>query len=373
MTDLVKFKSTGFSGSVDSQKRIIEGLTLIEANREALGHGMYIDETMIDQVVAGGLEFGELGAKARYDHPDACFSSMGDQLGRLKNFRREGNKAVADLHIGEYTKKSPKGDVGEHVLAMANEDPDIVGMSIVFTTDEPEMFEAGEGEDENDLRFKLPHARVKSFHGADVVDEGAATDGLFNRPRYLAEQAQLWLSERSGLVKEVLSPIVKEMVTELNDNNKNQNQSNMSEKKASFSDKLGDLIEKHFSKSEEVEVAEVTETNEELEAATTALAEKDAEIEALKAEVEASKEQSEKVASESKELFNSIKAELEALKSEPIGSVVEPVSTDDTSVELSEEAKKEQRELAKDDQIAKWGLDQAAGITASKEYIKNNQ
>lgn len=383
MNKLVKFKATGFSGKVDSDNNILRGLTLIEANREALGHGMYVDETMIDQVVSKGAEFGDTGAKARYDHPNACFSSMGTQLGRFKNFRREGTKAVADLHIGAYTKDSPNGDIGAHIMALAKEDPDMVGLSIVFSASESETFEAGEGDNPDDLQFQLPHARIDSFHGADVVDEGAATDGLYGRPNYLAEQAEHWLSDKSDLVKSLLEPMVKELFTELNENI-NQNQSKMSDNKKSLKDGLKDLLAS-FSSEEVVEVPATPEVNEDVNPLEVELSSKNDEIEAFKAEIESIKtdfatksEETDELllsATESIKALNSeiegYKSEIEALKSESIGSVVEEVASTDTSVDLSDEAKAERKELSKAEQIALWASQELAGETASKTYINN--
>lgn len=383
MNKLVKFKAIGFSGDVDSDNNVLKGLTLIEANREALGHGMYVDETMIDQVVSKGAEFGDTGAKARYDHPNACFSSMGTQLGRFKNFRREGTKAVADLHIGAYTKNSPNGDIGAHIMALAKEDPDMVGLSIVFSASESETFEAGEGDNADDLQFQLPHARIDSFHGADVVDEGAATDGLYGRPNYLAEQAEHWLADKSDLVKSLLGPMVKELFTELNENI-NQNQSKMSDNKKSLKDGLKDLLAS-FSSETAAEESAAPEVNEEannleveLSSKSDEIVELNASIESIKADFTTKSEETDELLLSATESITALKAEvegykseIEALKSESIGSVVEEVASADTSVEPSAETKAAQKELSKDEQRAIWASQESKGLTASLTYINN--
>ncbi len=132
----VSFKTQQFKkGRVDFENRIIRDVVLIESDREASGHSLYVDQIMVDQVVSLGQAGGEIGFKAKFDHPSMCFSSMGSQLGRLKNFREgENGKAIADLHIGKFTEDAPGGDMGKWLLSVADEDPDQVGFSIVFSS-----------------------------------------------------------------------------------------------------------------------------------------------------------------------------------------------------------------------------------------------
>ncbi len=205
---LIKFKSNtdNQSGPVDRESGIILGVSVITGNREALGHGSFIDETMVDQVVEAGNDVGKQGLKARFDHPSACFKSIGTAIGRFKNFRREGEKAVADLHLLDSAASSPEGDLRTHVLDLAEEDPDIFATSIVFQMDEAEEFSAEDfpEKDEEDAFF-LPHARLKKLMACDIVDEGAANDGLFGRPDYLAEQAEKWGKENPEIVESVIT------------------------------------------------------------------------------------------------------------------------------------------------------------------------
>ena len=151
------FKANQFKkGKVDFENRIIHDVVLIEPDREASGHGMYVDQTMVDQVVEFGQAGPAVGFKAKFDHPSMCFSSMGSQLGRLKNFRsNDSGQAIADLHVGNYTEDAPGGDMGKWLLRVADEDPDQVGFSIVFKPAESEEFKAGEDEDENDPKVPM--------------------------------------------------------------------------------------------------------------------------------------------------------------------------------------------------------------------------
>jgi hypothetical protein len=368
MNKLVKFKAQKFEkGRIDFDKKIIYDVVLIEPNREASGHGMFVDQKMVNQVVELGNAGAKIGFKARFDHPNACANStMGTQLGRLKNYRlNDNNKAIADLHIGGYTKHSPNGDIGKWLLTVADEDPDQIGFSIVFSPDESVTFEAGEDEDPDQPKFLYPHARIKAFHGADVVDEGAATSSLFSegilgRPDYLAEQAEHFLNEKKDLFKTILKPLIKEMVTELN-NNTNQNQSKMSDEKKSFFEKLTDLMSNESAEAGEDVNAEELSENSELEAATIALASKIKEVEALTTSLATEKEALTAVQNElttAKEGFSAslseLKTEFEAFKSESIGNVVDDVADTDESVDLSDKAKEERTEKTKQSNVTEW-------------------
>tara|TARA_R100001244_G_scaffold124688_3_gene94570 strand:- start:1658 stop:2761 length:1104 start_codon:yes stop_codon:yes gene_type:complete len=359
MNKVAKFKSNFKAGSVDRENNIIHGMSLIQANREALGHELFIDEKFVRSVVKQGKETGDIGLKARFDHPSSCFSSMGTQIGRFKNFKMSGDKAVADLHLAPFAFESnPNGNLGEFLMDAAENDPDIMGNSIVFGMAEPEMFKAKEGENEDSPEFIYPHARLSKLYGCDVVDEGAATDGMFSikgRPNYLAEQAEHFLKEKEDLIRTVLKPLINEMVTDLN----NKNKSKMSDEKKSFFDKLTDLMSKEKEVSPDKKPVELGEG--EKEAATIALASKNTEIEALKATIEAGETELTAVKDElttAKEGFNTslaeIKTDFEAFKKESIGSLIEDGASDGTSVDLSEEAVEIRRLKEKDSNISKW-------------------
>lgn len=197
------FQSTSFDGSgVDAEKEIISGGAVITVG-EALGHGMWIDGEMIDQVVEMGNAASK-GLKARLAHPSLCADGMGTFLGRWKNFRRDGEVARADLHISKASHSAPQGDIGVYVLNIAEEDPEAFGSSIVFVQDvEAEAgFRAENRDDDGEFEspdedniHDLPHARILALHGADVVDEPAANpDGFFGMGDERAASADAVLS-----------------------------------------------------------------------------------------------------------------------------------------------------------------------------------
>jgi len=362
MRKLTKFKASGGFNKVDHDQGIIHGVSLLESGREASGHGLYIDMKMVRQATKQGKEAGELGLKARMDHPSACFSSMGSQLGRLKNFKTVGTKAVADLHIGEFAKHSPTGDMRKWLLSVAENDPSQVGFSVSFMGAEPEEFAAGEDDDPDSPEFMYPHARIDTLFGADVVDEGAATDSLFEegilgRPDYLAEQAVHFVTEKEDLFRTALEPLVKKIINE----NTNQKSITMSDNKKSLKEDVKDLLKRHFSSEEVVEIPDTPEVNEEADVANVALTAKEAELTALTADMDAQKvdfdtkqAEAELVLTDLNATIEGLKTELEALKATPIGDTVEPVTNTGDVVEPSPEAKAAQKEIDKDDEQARW-------------------
>ena len=213
MSKLSRFSSTGTSGRIDRERGIIYGVSVITGNREATGHGKWIDDVMLNQVFEHGATMGNdggPGVKARFDHPNPCSDSMGKAVGRFKNFQKDGEQVRADLHLLE---TANKGEIkySEYLLDLAEEDPGIFATSIVFKPAESEVFEPGENDDPEAPEFKYPHARVEQLTHVDVVDEGAANDGLFGSPELMAAKIEQFF-QKQPIAKKVLSEIVREEI-----------------------------------------------------------------------------------------------------------------------------------------------------------------
>lgn len=204
----IRFATKNPVGIIDTEKGIIFGISVLTVG-EAQGHGMYVDETMVDQAVALGAAQDPVGVKCRFDHPNACGRSMGTFVGRFHEFRRDEDQARADLHIAEAAADSPDGDFRNYILELASEDPKSFATSIVFRPDEPFVPDSANkgkpGYPPEGDPFWFPHARIKALHQCDVVDEGAANDGLFGRPDYWAEQAERWADEHPNIVGRIIS------------------------------------------------------------------------------------------------------------------------------------------------------------------------
>lgn len=174
---------------------------------EALGHGVWIDSTMLDQVAELGSE-AENGIKARFTHPGMSSDGLGKMLGRVTDFRVEGDQVLGDLHFSESSRQTPDGDLAEYVMLLTEEDAGAAGLSIVFEQDfnATEMFTDYNTDDDGDFISPddlnvdgLPHARVLKLRAADVVDEPAANPtGMFYRQDLPAE-AFAFLNYASGI------------------------------------------------------------------------------------------------------------------------------------------------------------------------------
>jgi hypothetical protein len=166
---------------VDFEKGIIYGAAINKVG-PAKGHGVQLDIDFVNDVTRLGNEQGKGGVKVRFGHPTMS-----------------GN-----------------------ALLMADEDPDAFGMSIVFSAGE--LFRVDKdgnkfSEDEPEYRqlTGTPFATIKKLQGADVVDDPAATDGMFSavQPEAFATQASTFLDENPKLWDLILeSPeIVAEFMT----------------------------------------------------------------------------------------------------------------------------------------------------------------
>ncbi len=174
---------------VDREAHIVYGVAAAQAV-EALGHGVLLDGKTISQIVEHG-NAARNGVKSRFTHPGLSSSGLGKYLGRLRNFRQEGDKAVADLHLADSAFKTPDGDLGTYVMDMAENDPDMFGMSIVFKGGQVWSLSDGSEldtiDDEGRQRKRPDNAttdkpimRLKQLLAVDAVDEPAANrDGMF--------------------------------------------------------------------------------------------------------------------------------------------------------------------------------------------------
>ena len=84
---------------MNAEEGIIKGVS-IATEGEIKGHGVWADSKFLSQIVEKGKEY-EKGVKARFGHPNMSSTDLGTYLGRFKNFRKEGDQAIADLYIDQ--------------------------------------------------------------------------------------------------------------------------------------------------------------------------------------------------------------------------------------------------------------------------------
>lgn len=134
------------------------------------------DDIALDTIVELGNQ-SNIGVKSRFGHPNMSSTALGTFLGRVKNFRRDGDIVRADLHIDPTAHDTPDGDLASYVMNLAQSDPDAFGSSMVIHWEEE--FREEKDKDGKDLP---PFIRVKKLMSVDVVDDPAANNGLFGMP-----------------------------------------------------------------------------------------------------------------------------------------------------------------------------------------------
>lgn len=217
--------STGFQvggvGAVDGEKHILQDAVVIRTG-EALGHDLWIDDAFCQSVVAMSAEgkFATSGIKARFGHPNMCGEALGTFLGRWRNLRTDdAGRVIGDLHLSSVAAESPRGDLRNYIEELAAKEPEHFGASIVFARDVETELQFTEANSNETDGFKSPdpaneqnlrHARLSELHAADLVDEPAATDGMFSglAGTALAAQVTEWLD----LHPEVLTALSDEPV-----------------------------------------------------------------------------------------------------------------------------------------------------------------
>lgn len=210
MSKPIRFRSMPTQASitdpqqVDRDNGVIFGVSACQAV-EALGHGMLVDETTIEQVV-NEINASATGIKVRFTHPGMCDDGTAKMLGRVKNARLsdDGTKAICDLYLANYASKSPDGNLRAYVLARVAEDPESFGLSIAAYMSKSWKLEDGseveaqyESDDDgggiirpDNATTDLPLARIEKLSAVDVVGEPAANrDGMFSAQSAMSDDA----------------------------------------------------------------------------------------------------------------------------------------------------------------------------------------
>ena len=212
---------------VDRDIGLIQGITIARVG-PAKGHFGFIDRTFLLQIVENAATK-TAGVKARFGHPNMCSSAIGTYLGRFKNYSYSGDQVKADLFLDSTAKSTPNGDLFAYVLDMAETNPDMFGASIAFETADSEIIE----EEADGKKIKKEYFRLKELRATDIVDEPAATDGLFSADSFPAISTQ-FLDENPQVLEIIFSK--PDSVIEFLSNYLNNTDMNISEKiKQNFS------------------------------------------------------------------------------------------------------------------------------------------
>lgn len=145
---------------IDRMGGVLKNIAIISQG-PATGHGFEIDATMVRQIV-DQINAEPTGVRSRLSHP-ADADGVDKLVGRIKNARVDGRQARGDLQLGRYAKAAPTGDLARYILDIAEEDPSLIGISVVFRSAKPER-------GPNNVTL----ARSAGVEAADVVATPAA-------------------------------------------------------------------------------------------------------------------------------------------------------------------------------------------------------
>ena len=160
---------------IDREASVIKGFAVVTKGVTKDARGEF-DELSINSIVELGNK-AAVGVKSRFGHPNMSSTALGTFLGRVRDFRRDGDIVRADLHIDKTAFETPDGDLAGYVMNLAESDPEMFGASMVIYWDE----EKREGLDANGKELP-PFIRVTKLLSVDVVDDPAANDGFFGMP-----------------------------------------------------------------------------------------------------------------------------------------------------------------------------------------------
>jgi len=184
--------------NINRELGIIQGVTIARVG-PAKGHNGFVDRTFLLQIIDNAATK-TAGIKARFGHPNMCSQALGTYLGRFKNYSYSGDQVKADLHLDDTAKNTPSGDLYSYVLDMAEKNPDMFGASIVFEIGESIFLE----EEVDGKKLEKEYFRLKELRATDIVDEPAATDGLFSANTFPGIATQ-FLDENPDIMDLILS------------------------------------------------------------------------------------------------------------------------------------------------------------------------
>jgi len=160
---------------IDRDRHIIFGVSILQKGDLNDDRPWMIDNVSIKQVVDLAKSTPK-GLKSRFTHPNMSNDGLGKFIGRLRKPRvsQSGNDALADLHMAPIAFKSSiegmQQSIGDYVLDLAENEPDVFGISLAPKLDEAAMGKLEKSGSRTPMRF-LKH------HAGDVVDQRAATRG----------------------------------------------------------------------------------------------------------------------------------------------------------------------------------------------------
>lgn len=192
MAQFAQFSLISTNQKVDAEAGIIHGVCVMCLG-QAKGHDVSIDEKSLTQFLALAQTHAD-GIKVKFgnDHK----AGVEDTTGLLKNFKRDGDKIRADLHL---LKTDPNFN---KIVEMAKTLPNEFGLSASTQADEELI-----GHDK--------FVRFLDIFSVDIVSNPAATNGLFfstnNKPKSMIKLAQAVGLPETATEDEILTEFAKKL------------------------------------------------------------------------------------------------------------------------------------------------------------------
>jgi hypothetical protein len=186
--------ASGRRVGVDRENEIIFGMVVAQ-------EGVFKDERgefdqLSLQLIDGLMRAAPNGLRCHLAHPDLSGDGVGKLLGRVRDpwfdtlGARESNGQLktdivqcirADLHLDPSSHVTPSGDIARYVMKIAESDSDAISSSLVLLAKEEYRINADGTPVRGPDGFPLPPLwRPTVLHASDIVDTGAAVDGLLS-------------------------------------------------------------------------------------------------------------------------------------------------------------------------------------------------
>lgn len=183
--------------AVDAEKGTLSDVLLMQGDREAAGHGIYIDaKTLSTALEAVNKTGGQIRGYYTHDHRGGWMGGWENMLeesasemaipGYFSGLKIEKNQLIASEFSFYDAFRAAHPDTVAQIVEMASKTPDLLAQSLelwgyaVFVGKDGTEYTA-EPEDEDMLYDGMPVMRVTDVFGSAFVAAGAATDGLFAR------------------------------------------------------------------------------------------------------------------------------------------------------------------------------------------------
>lgn len=173
---------------VARDKKAVLGYTVAQEGPFKDGRGEF-DAAALKEIVRLG-NAAPKGLKSNFSHSTLSADGLGKFLGRARDFRMStatdatGKTVQAvrgDLYFDESAFKTPSGDLATYVMDLAESDPAAISSSLVIQPEEKyRRDEKGVLLEDKEGNPLPPLWWPVKLHGSDIVDTGAAVDGLLS-------------------------------------------------------------------------------------------------------------------------------------------------------------------------------------------------